>query len=356
MVLDEITKNHRSDDTALAKAFRQTSVIIPVKDDVRVTACIDSIDEEVEVVLALNGASPEVKEISRTHPRGLVSVEIAEPNLGAAYNAGAEMASGRYLLFMDSDCLFAPGTIRALVREVVQHPVAKGRVKFAAGDSALSRIVQNSRTFQIADHVNAYSPPLIYDRTIIPAMGGYHYSSLIHWEEDREFDFRLQLAGLSVVYLPDAVVHHAAQDGVSDLRSGFRYGLGEGIGQELGLFITPSLLWRLWNDVTSIAQVARRKGLKTAAYRTAWLMSYHLGTLYHHWRDPYGVRAHYPPSAQRIRVGRGVPGHATKLEERHREALRLAHQRSGRVIKPVAGPVVDAGPVVAYSPGERLLS
>jgi glycosyltransferase involved in cell wall biosynthesis len=337
----------RPDDAGLAEAFRQTSVIIPVKDDVRVISCIDSIDEEVEVVLALNGASLEIREISRTHPRKPVSAEIAEANLGAAYNAGAEKASGRYLLFMDSDCQFAPGTIRALVRGVVRHSVVKGRVKFTAGRSALSRFIQDSRTYQIADHINAYSPPLIYDRTIIPMIGGYHYSSLIHWEEDREFDFRLQLADVTVVYLPDAVVHHAAQDGFSDLRSGFRYGIGEGIGQELGLFITPSLRWRLRNDMTSVTYVARRRSLATALYRTTWLTSYHLGTLYHHWRDPYGVRAHYPPSAQRIRVRNGVPGHTTKLEDRHKDALRIAHLRAGRVIEPIAHAITAAVPTGA---------
>jgi glycosyltransferase involved in cell wall biosynthesis len=324
-----------AEEAVVDEALRQVSVIIPVKDDVRVADCMDSIDEDVEVVLALNGASPEVERISRTHPRGPVWTDVAEPNLGAAYNAGAEKASGRYLLFMDSDCRFAPGTVRDLTRAVIAHPVVKGRVEFSSSRSALSRMIQNSRSFQIADHVNAYSPPLIYDRAILAAIGGYHYSPLIHWEEDREFDFRLQLAGIPVVYRPDAVVHHAAQDGVSDLRSGFRYGLGEGIGQELGLFITPSLPWRLWNDLRSVAEVARRKGLPTAAYRVTWLTSYHLGTLYHWARDPYDVRRQYPPTAGRIRVGRGVPGHTTKLEERHREALRRAHRRAGRIIEPI---------------------
>lgn len=343
--MSQLVQNGTSDGTggaALAEAMRNTSVIIPVKDDVRVAACMESIDEPVEVVLALNGASEEIREIARMHARRPVTVEIDEANLGAAYNAGAETARGRYLLSTDSDCLFAPGTIRMLVRGVLRNPVVKGRVMFTAGESRLSRLIQNSRTFQIADHVNAYSPPLIYDRLIIPAIGGYHYSPLIHWEEDREFDFRLQLAGIAVHYLPDAVVTHAAQDGVSDLRSGFRYGIGEGIGQELGLFITPSALWRYWNDLTSIVDVVRRKGLVTAAYRTVWLTSYHLGTLYHRICEPYGVRPHYPATAGRIRVSKGVPGHTTKLEERHREVLRLAHRRAGRVIEPVTALGADA--------------
>lgn len=267
-------------------------------------------------------------------PREVTTVEIEEANLGAAYNAAVSAATGQYLLFMDSDCRFLPGTIRMLVRQVMTNPVVKGRVEFQGSDGLLSRCIAQSRQFQIADHVNAYSPPLIYRADIVTEIGGYHYSDLIHWEEDREFDFRLQLAGIPVIESPQAIVVHAAQSGTADLRSGFRYGLGEGIGQELGLFITPWVPWRLGNDARSVVDVARRKGLLPAIYRTVWLSCYHAGTLYHLFRDPYDVRRKYPAPAARVRSRSGVPGHSTKLDSRHLELLRSEHLRQGRTIRP----------------------
>jgi glycosyltransferase involved in cell wall biosynthesis len=318
------------------EAVAACSVIIPVKDDPRIVDCVASIDEEgIEIVVSLNGSDDETRRlVAEGLPRPVVVTEIAEGNLGAAYNAAVAAAGRRYLLFMDSDCVFRPGTIRALALAVQDHPVVKGRVQFSSGHGPLSRCIEQSRSFQIADHVNAYSPPLIYDRTIEDRIGGYHYSSLIHWEEDREFDFRLQLAGIPVSYLPDAVVLHAAQDGVSDLRSGFRYGLGEGIGQELGLFLSPRLGWRLADDARSVGQIARRRGLAPAVYRIAWLTSYHLGTLYQTVRDPYQVRPLFPASAGRVRAAPGVSGHTTKLSPDHIRLLRESHARQGRQIVP----------------------
>jgi glycosyltransferase involved in cell wall biosynthesis len=319
----------------IVAAIRDTSVIIPVKDDPRVVECVASIDEDVEVVICLNGSDDATRTLVREGlSRRVTLLEITEANLGAAYDAAVRGSSGRYLLFMDSDCVFAPGTIRALVERVIDHPVVKGRVRFTSDGSVLSRWIGRSRSFQIADHVNAYSPPLIYDRSIEDEIGGYHYSSLIHWEEDREFDFRLQLAGIPVHERPDAIVSHAAQNGISDLRSGFRYGIGEGIGQELGLFITPWLPWRLANDLGSVLRIARIGGLGPALYRIAWLSSYHAGTLYHVLRDPYGVRPCYPDGVGRLRVTRGVPGHTTKLASGHADLLRAEHLRQGRRIIP----------------------
>gem|GEM_PF-1314190 len=302
---------------------------MPVRDDLRILSCLDSIDEPVEAVVVLNAATDSVRKCVGGFSPPPTVVEIGAANLGAAYNAGIAVARGQYLLFMDSDCVFRSGTIRRLIAAVIDAPVVKGRVQFSASSSRLSALIERSRSFQIADHVNAYSPPLVYDRGVVSLIGGYHYNDLIHWEEDREFDFRLQLAGIPVAYDPDAVVYHAAQDGFSDLRSGFRYGLGEAIGQELGVFITPRLGWRLWSDVGSIGEVARAKGIATACYRTVWLAAYHAGSVWHRLRDPLRVRHRYPPHARRVSSRIGVPGHRTTLDPHHQTLLRQSHAQQG---------------------------
>ncbi|MFE7622479.1 MULTISPECIES: glycosyltransferase [unclassified Streptomyces] len=316
------------------EALAATSVIIPVKDDIKLAQCLESIDEDVEVVFALNGASDEVREIVKNCRHRHTVAEIPEANIGAAYNIGAQVASGRFLLFMDSDCTFRPGTIRLMAREVVEHPVVKGQCVFTDGKGWSSKVIRRAREFQTSDHSNAYSPPLIYDVRILPRIGGYHYSDLIHFQEDREFDFRLQLAGIPVRLRTEAVIHHAEQTGAADLRSGYRYGLGEAIGRELGLFVTPSPWWRLADDARSIAEVFRVKGAAPALYRVAWLGMYNLGTCVHTLFDPFKVRPRYPARARRIRNRGGVPVHSTKLDASYRDALRKSHERQGRRITP----------------------
>lgn len=322
-----IAKNNSAEAVLAA-----TTIIVPAKNDARLRHCLDSVDEDVEIVTALNDATDEVRAIAANHPRSPVVTEIAEANLGAAYEDGIRVASGRYLLFMDSDCVFAPGAIRALATAAVEHPLVKGQCRFTSAPSGLSRIIQSAREFQTSDFVNAYSPPLLYDREIVREMGGYHYSPLIHWQEDREFDFRAQLAGHRVEYCPAGVIEHAAQDGISDLRSGFRYGLGEAIGRELGLFVTPPWHWSLRSDLASVGGSLRRKGMGPAIYRLCWLACYRTGSLWHRVRDPYGVRPRYPDGARPVRTRTGTPVGATRLNDEVTAALRAAHRSVGRQI------------------------
>lgn len=337
----------RGAGVTVAEVLLETSIVIGLRDDLRITACLDSIDENVEVVIALNGASDAARCAVREHPRCPVITEIDEAgNLGAAYNAGIAAAKGRYILLMDSDCLFAPETIRMMAEAAVSHRVVKGQVVYGIVDSPLSRWTARVREFDEGDYVSALSPPLLYDRTIVSQIGGYHFDELIHWCEDREFDFRLQLADISVTHLPDAIIHHDAQSGIGGLRSYFRYGIGEAVGEELGIFLTPTLpvVWRLGTDVQILLACLRAKGSGAASFYTALLGAFHAGTVWHSVFDPYRVRRRYPPTARRVRTLHSTPQHCTELTPAQRETLREAHRRAGRVIEPSA----------AGSAGQRL--
>ena len=313
------------------------SVVIALKDDPRIFASLDSIDEEVEVVLALNGTPPDMKRRLQAHPDRPVIVEIPEVgNLGAAYNAGIEAASGRCVLLMDSDCLFAPNTIGTMYRLLLRYPVVKGQVVYDTAPGLLSRLIARIREFDEGDYVSALSPPLLFDRTLVDRIGGYYFDPLIHWCEDREFDFRLQLAGIPVLYEPSAEIFHGAQRGAQNLRSYWRYGIGEGIGQQLGVFTTPALpvLWRLYSGVAIVLACTRAKGVLAGLYYAVTLMVFHTGTAYHLLADPFGVRSRYPAGAQRVRLFNSIPQHCTALTQGQKEALRAHHRRAGRRIDP----------------------
>lgn len=317
----------------------ETTIVIALKDDLRVLDCLDSVDEAVEVILALNGTPAEVRAAVAAHPKQPVITEIQHAgNLGAAYNAGIEAASGRYILLMDSDCLFTPGTIRRMSNLVTTYPVVKGQVVYGTADQLRSRLTARVREFDEGDYVSALSPPLIYDRMLAAHIGGYHFDPHIHWCEDREFDFRLQLAEIPVLLDRDATIHHDAQRGFSDLRSYWRYGLGEGIAQQKGVFTTPAVpfVWRIASDVRLLASCARSKGLAAAFFYALILAAFHVGTLQHLLFDPYDVKpALRVVGARRYRLLRSIPQHCTELTARQREALRASHAHAGRRIDPI---------------------
>lgn len=354
---DETRENEMAtdsvDEAAVEKGIARTAVVIALRDDLRIADCIASIDEDVEIVLALNGPTEAVLKLIAEHPRPLTVTEIEDVgNLGAAYNAGAAATDRQYLLLMDSDCTFAPGVVRSMVRAVLTDPVVKGQVLYGESDGLLSRLTARVREFDEGDYVSALSPPLVYNRTIVDHIGGYHFDELIHWCEDREFDFRLQLAGIPVVYLPEARIFHDAQHGFANMRSYFRYGVGEGIAQETGVFTTPAVpvLWRWYEAVRTLAHCARGKGAGAAAYYALLKIAFHTGTAHHLLNDPYGVRDRYPASAKRARMVRSIPQHSTRLTKAQLRRLRRAHWEAGRRIEKVADLSVfhqdAAGPAV----------
>src|SRR5436305_14593145 len=105
------------------------SIVIPCRDDVRIKQCLESIDEDVEIVISLNGSSMEVDRIvsdfAATHKRTVIVRSIA-PNLAAAMQLGSLAATGDVILYMDSDCRFFPGTIRQFKIAAKTQEVVKG--------------------------------------------------------------------------------------------------------------------------------------------------------------------------------------------------------------------------------------
>ncbi|MCK2244626.1 MULTISPECIES: glycosyltransferase family A protein [unclassified Crossiella] len=322
----------------IRRGLADTSVIIPLGADPRIAACIDSIDEEVEIVLALHHPSEQLKEWIRNHPRPLTVTEVDDPgNLGAACNAGAEVASGRYHLLMDRGGTFAPGAVRLLVTAALTHPVVTGWVVYGEASNTLGKLVARVREYDVGDYINALSPPLICHRDIVPHIGGYLYDPLLRRRAGREFDFRLQLAGIPVHRVPAARVCREARAGLPALRGYYRQGIGEGIAQETGVVSTPAipLLWRGYEAARTLVDCARIKGPGAAAWYALCQLAFHAGTLAHLISDPYGAREHYPRTAARVRVLSAIPSRYTTLTESQREALRRSHRRQGRVIDPV---------------------
>jgi glycosyltransferase involved in cell wall biosynthesis len=252
----------------------ETTVVIPVKDDIRIFSCVHSVDEgAVEVIVVSNGSTREFRRMLETFlaPRAKL-VMVDEPGIGRAYNHGIAAAGGRFILFMDSDCTFEPGTIRQLAFGARSAPLVKGRIdfdtagpttRFAAGIRAATEDAQRS------GKITAYSPPLLYDREIVSELDGYHFADRLAWREDRDFELRRRRAQVPVVFAPAAVIRHAPLSVASDLRSVFNYGRGELVGRQLGYFPHEPRRRRLAKTVRTARRIAWRD-------RQPWIALYFL--------------------------------------------------------------------------------
>jgi len=264
------------------------SIIIRVKDDIRIKECIESIDENVEKLVVLNTPTDRVRElVSQLNVR---TIEINNNNLAKAYNVGIEASSYENILLMDSDCIFDKGTIKKLYNGLKKAPLSKGRIIFTY-KSLNGKIVALSREYHVTDIINAYAPPLAFNKKIKNKIEGYFFDEDLFWTEDHEFDQRVKRVGLSIEYNPDAIIKHDELSFRSDLKSSFYYGAGyfEGIykGVTKPCFLyggNKTLLSSMIYDMLRATafsvlfiDVIKKKGLLPAIFMSIWMFAFSIG-------------------------------------------------------------------------------
>lgn len=238
----------------------RTSIVIPVKDDPLIFRCLESVDEPVEVVVVTNGSTAEfVKSLAAFERYPLEVVSLEKPGIGAAFNAGAEKTSGDFILLMDSDCVFTPGSIRAMVTGLGSGNFSRGRTVFSSHNWA-TRMTARTREYTEdalrTRRPNAYSPPLLYRKDVVRQMGGYHFDPRLAWREDRDFELRRRSAGLPVVFVPGGTVIHKPLSIRADLASVRNYGAGQHHGERLGLLPKMSPRHEVVKTARAVARIA----------------------------------------------------------------------------------------------------
>lgn len=253
------------------------AIVIPCADDLRLAQCLDSIDEDVEVIVALNGATDAVRQL--VIERHIRYCELPSRNLGAACDMGVRATGAPCVLLMNSDCTFARGTIRRLAEALDHAMVARGRVVFEVRDP-VSRIIAAARDYAHTRPDKAYQPALAFRKEIVGLIG-YYFDLDIHWTEDADFSRRVKAAAIPITFLPDAVVYHPPISLREDLRSAMRYGMGRRVAEEKELVGTyppfrpyPRTIVRTFDDV------AKKKGYVVPLYVCGpWNLAFSIGYL-----------------------------------------------------------------------------
>lgn len=239
------------------------AIIVPCRNDPRVIDCVASAGKAVEILIVFNGSTSEFREwVVSQVPHEVRTFVVDEANLSLALECGSRAAHADWLLYMDSDCTFAPGAVDAFRRRMERGrpdaEVYKGPVRFSPGRSWISRVIARSRQHHTADELTAYKPPLAVSRAILSKIGGSFFNPSIRWREDADLDHRIRNAGIAIVDVRDGLIHHAALDLRTDLRSTFRYGSGEAMALLHGV--------RLTDVPRSVLTTLRSQGVAPALY------------------------------------------------------------------------------------------
>jgi glycosyltransferase involved in cell wall biosynthesis len=163
---------------------------------------------------------------------------LRQPNSGpaAARNAGAAVATGRYVVFTDDDCRPAPEWLRALADKLAVNPecaiggkIANGLPEnlFSTASQVMVEYLYRQWNRDPDDAFFIASNNLAVARARFVEIGGFDVTFPLAAAEDREWCSRWRSLRGRLIYAPDAVVHHFhAHTLKTFLRQHFNYGRG----------------------------------------------------------------------------------------------------------------------------------
>lgn len=209
------------------------SVIIPVRDDPRLAACLDALRRQtypaelVEVIVADNGSASPIRATVAAHSGVRY---VAEPAGGSytARNAAVRSSCGEVLAFTDADCLPEPTWLERAVETLrAGADIVAGHVTVYARDDRRPHPVEAyelvhafpQRTYA-ARGGGSVTANMCTTRAAFEKAGPFRPE--LRSGADIEWTQRANLLGLETVYCPATVVHHPARDSYAALRTKLR--------------------------------------------------------------------------------------------------------------------------------------
>lgn len=171
-------------------------------------------DLDAELLVVDNGPHPWSDRPELAAP--IRVVRCATPGAYAARNEGARHARGRWLVFTDADCLPQPGWLQALVGDTAPVDGLRAgavRVRPRGARPNLWERYDVVRGIPQAHYVRrgyAVTANLAMPPSLLHELGGFDEQRFSG--SDAALSRQAVAAGFPLVYVPEAVVEHAARD------------------------------------------------------------------------------------------------------------------------------------------------
>jgi GT2 family glycosyltransferase len=230
------------DDGVLTSSGLELSVVIAAYDAERTLgAQLDALAAQRvpfawEVVVADNGSADGTAALARSYATRLrvrVVDASATPGAGAARNVGVAAARSPLVAFCDADDVVGDGWLAAMRAALEQHAFVAGRFEGARLNSPSvlrSRELPQQHGLQESTRLPglyaAGAGNMGIRADVFRAVGGFDPRCL--YLEDADLCWRVQLAGVPLTWVPEAVLHVRLRGSLwSTARQGYHYGTGE---------------------------------------------------------------------------------------------------------------------------------
>jgi len=192
--------------------------------------------ERVEIVIVDDGSPADARPDGTALPGNARLLRQRQQGPATARNAGASVAGGAMLAFIDDDCVAEPGWLEALLKAHAERPLdlLGGTTLNGLPDNLFSDVAESLLGFFDADERRAGRPlgfvasnNIACAREAFTRMGGFDTSFPLAAGEDRAFcrSWQTRIGALSRV--PDARVEHFHAHGPGSFwRQQHNYGRG----------------------------------------------------------------------------------------------------------------------------------
>jgi GT2 family glycosyltransferase len=176
-------------------------------------------DDQYEVIVVDDGGPVPAEAVVAPFRDRLDITLIRQVNAGpaAARNAGAACAKGRFLAFIDDDCVPVPIWLSALASRFRQTPdcLIGGGIVNALPQNAYSTTTDLLTLYTCQYHQRQHDAPLLFAAANLGLpterfreLGGFSTSFRFAAGEDYDLCYRWQEHGYRTIYAPEAVVYH----------------------------------------------------------------------------------------------------------------------------------------------------
>ncbi|HFE37032.1 MAG TPA: glycosyltransferase, partial [Gammaproteobacteria bacterium] len=193
------------------------SVVIPLYNDAETIECCltsvlsQSIEGELDVVVVDDGSTDIGPELARKFPINLVQQKNTGP--AAARNAGASIANGELLIFLDADCIVGDGWAAAMIEPFAEKDVVAAMGAIESQENGLVpsliqiEIEERYRRLSQRRYVDFFAPVVVaFRRDYFLSLGGFRVD--FRYNEDVELAYRINSRNDAIVFVSSPRAAH----------------------------------------------------------------------------------------------------------------------------------------------------